>query len=320
LNFPEGITLDRNGILYISDTSNHVIRKVAADGTISTYAGTGGQPGFSGDGGQAASAKLNFPKNIIFDASNNLYIADAYNHSIRKVTPGGLITTFAGNQRYAFSGDGGPATQASMEYPQSVVFDATGNAYVLEENGVRIRRVTPGGIISSVAGTGLAGFSGDGGPSQAATLRYPLGSMAMDASGTLFFTDTSNHRVRSISLGQTSAPTISASPASLTFSAVSGGAATTAAPITVNASSFGLPFQVSTVTATDRCHFGDQPVHGEYQREPGGPSGRDLSGNGEGQLALRQSNHHQHRSHLHSAGCVFRQTGRRLQLAGLQRD
>ena len=178
LNFPEGITFDRNGILFISDTDNHVIRKVAADGTISTYAGTGGQPGFSGDGGQAASAKLNYPKNIIFDASNNLYIADAYNHSVRKVTPGGLITTFAGNQRYAFSGDGGPATQASMEYPQSVVFDATGNAFVLEENGQRIRRVTPGGIISSVAGTGVAGFSGDGGPSLAATMRYPFGSMA----------------------------------------------------------------------------------------------------------------------------------------------
>ena len=249
LNYPEGITFDRNGILFIADTGNHVIRKVAADGTISTYAGTGGLPGFSGDGGQAASAKLNFPTGIVFDASNNLYIADAYNHSIRKVTPGGLITTFAGNQRYGFSGDGGPATQASMEYPQSVVFDATGNAYILEESGQRIRRVTPGGIISSVAGTGAAGFSGDGGPSLAATLRYPFGSMAMDASGTLFFTDTSNHRVRSISLGQTSAPTISAAPASLSFSAVSGGSATTAVAITVNASSFGLPFQVSTVTA-----------------------------------------------------------------------
>ena len=85
LNFPEGITFDRNGVLFISTPTITTIRKVAADGTISTYAGTGGQPGFSGDGGQATSAKLNYPKNIIFDASNNLYIADAYNHSIRKV-------------------------------------------------------------------------------------------------------------------------------------------------------------------------------------------------------------------------------------------
>src|SRR5204863_2733631 len=142
------------------------------------------------------SASLYYPAGIVFDASNNLYIADSYNHSIRKVTTGGLITTFAGNQRYGVSGDGGPAAQASMEYPQSVVFDVAGNAYILEENGLRIRRVTPGGIISTVAGTGVAGFSGDGGPSLAATLRYPLGSMAMDTNSTLFFTDTYNHRVR----------------------------------------------------------------------------------------------------------------------------
>ena len=87
-----------------------------------------------------------------------------------------------------------------MEYPH-LLLSRTGNAYVLEQNGQRIRRVTPGGIISSVAGTGVLGFSGDGGPSLAATLRYPVGSMALDAGGTLFFTDTSNHRVRSISLG-----------------------------------------------------------------------------------------------------------------------
>ncbi len=248
LNFPDAVALDRNGILYISDSSNHVIRRVAADGTISTYAGIGGRPGFSGDGGQATSATLNYPAELAFDASNNLYIADAYNHCIRKVTAGGLITTFAGNQRAGFSGDGGPANQASLYYPSSILFDTAGNAYILEEFGQRIRMVTPGGTISSVAGTGAFGFSGDGGPSVAAALRYPYGTMALDANGTLYFTDTYNHRVRTISLGQSQAPAITVAPGSLSINAVSGASPTTPIPVSLNASSFGLPVQLSMLT------------------------------------------------------------------------
>ena len=225
-----------------------MIRRVAADGTISTYAGIGGRPGFSGDGGQATSATLNYPAELAFDASNNLYIADAYNHCIRKVTAGGLITTFAGNQRAGFSGDGGPANQASLYYPSSILFDTAGNAYILEEFGQRIRMVTPGGTISSVAGTGAFGFSGDGGPSVAAALRYPYGTMALDANGTLYFTDTYNHRVRTISLGQSQAPAITVAPGSLSINAVSGASPTTPIPVSLNASSFGLPVQLSMLT------------------------------------------------------------------------
>jgi uncharacterized protein (TIGR03437 family) len=250
LNSPQGMAFDRNGLLYIADTFNHVVRKVGADGTITTVAGTPGQSGFSGDGGQATSAKLNTPEGIAFDASNNLYIADFNNHSVRKVTPGGLITTFAGNQNKGFSGDGGPATQASMTEPASVIFDASGNAYILEDSGQRIRGVTPGGTITTVGGNGIAGFSGDGGPSTKATVRGPIGSMAMDAKGTLYFTDTINQRVRSISLGQGSAPSMSASPTSLTFSGFSHGSVAAPMAVSVNSSSFGLPFQVTTNTAS----------------------------------------------------------------------
>jgi uncharacterized protein (TIGR03437 family) len=250
LNYFEAVAIDRNGVLYIADTNNHVIRKVAADGTISTVAGTGGQYGYAGDGGPATAARLYSPRGIAFDASNNMYIADAFNEVIRMVSPGGVISTFAGNNKYGFSGDGGAATRASMQTPWSLAFDSAGNLYILEENGHRIRKVTPGGIISTVAGTGLQGFSGDGGPSLAAALRYPQGSMAVDANGTLYFTDTDNHRVRSISLGQVAAPTMSATPASLAFTAVSGGSTTTAVPVSVSASSFGLPFQITTSTTS----------------------------------------------------------------------
>jgi uncharacterized protein (TIGR03437 family) len=250
LNYPMFVALDKSGVLYIADTNNHVIRKVTADGNISTVAGTGGSYGYSGDGGQATAAKLYSPRGIAFDASNNMYIADAFNEVIRKVSPGGVISTFAGTNRYGFSGDGGSATQAAMQTPVSVAFDSSGNLLILEENGQRVRKVTPGGIISTVAGTGLFGFSGDGGPSLAASLGYPQGSMAIDSNGTLFFTDTDNHRVRSISLGQVAAPTMTASPSTLSFTAISGGSTTSSVPVAVSASSFGLPFQVTASTTS----------------------------------------------------------------------
>jgi uncharacterized protein (TIGR03437 family) len=252
LNTPSGLAFGANGDLYIADTGNNLVRRVGADGKISTFAGTAPQPGsaplsgFSGDGLQATKALLNQPTGVVVDSGGNVYIADSGNHSIRMVS-GGLISTFAGNQKAGFSGDGGPAKNASLNDPVGLTIDpSSGNLYILESSGNRVRQVTPAGIITTVAGTGIAGFSGDGGPSTSAQISSPVGSMAFQ-NGTLYFTDTDNQRVRSISIGGTSAPSLNASPTSLSFAAVSSGATTKALSVSVS-SSAGLPVQVAATT------------------------------------------------------------------------
>ena len=250
LNTPSGLAFDSSGNLYIADTENHVIRRVGTDGTISTIAGTPQKPGFSGDLGLATKALLNEPYGLAIDAAGNIYIADASNNCIRVVSSGGVISTFAGNPPKAgFSGDGGPAKGASMNYPVGLTFDGGGNLYILENGGNRIRQVTPAGIITTIAGSGIAGFSGDGGPSTSAQVNSPYGSMAY-LKGTLYFTDTNNQRVRAISLAGTNAPALSVSPASLSFTAVSSGAATNQVKALVSSSPAGLPVQVSATTTS----------------------------------------------------------------------
>ncbi len=132
-----GLAFDSAGNLYISDTNNHRIRKVNSSGIITTVAGNGSQ-GFSGDNGPATSAMLNYPEGIAVDAAGNLYIADSSNQRIRKVTPAGIISTFAGNGNVVFAGDGGPATSASFEQPSGVTVDTSGNLYL--SDGRRIRK------------------------------------------------------------------------------------------------------------------------------------------------------------------------------------
>ena len=196
LYYPDGLAVDALGNLCIGDTDNHRIRKVSLDGTISTVAGNG-TAGYTGDGGSATSAQLNHPDGVAVDALGNLYIADGYNHRIRKVTPGGIISTVAGNGTGGFGGDGGPAKAASLAYPTAVAIDAFGNLFIADFGNQRIRKVTPDGIISTLAGTGIRGFSGDGGPAKAASLANPTG-IAVNSLGDLFIADQNNNRIRKV--------------------------------------------------------------------------------------------------------------------------
>jgi trimeric autotransporter adhesin len=191
---PGGLTVDSAGNLYIAVTDR--IRKVTPAGIISTVAGNG-QGGFSGDGGLATSAQLYGPGGgaLAVDSGGNLYIADAGNNRIRKVTPEGIITTAAGNGQPGFSGDGGPAASAQLKGPYGVAVDPAGNLYIGDTGNNRIRKVTPGRTISTVAGNGQFGSSGDGGPATAAQFDSPWG-LALDMAGNLYIADVGNNRIR----------------------------------------------------------------------------------------------------------------------------
>jgi sugar lactone lactonase YvrE len=196
LNSPSAVTVDSSGNLYIADQSNHRIRKVTSGGTISTLAGSGTRT-FSGDGGQATSAALNAPYGVAVDSSGNVYIADQYNYRIRKIDLSGMISTFGGNGLYRMAGDGGLATSAQLSTPRGTVMDSAGNLYIADYANHRVRKVAPGGTITTIAGTGVYGYSGDNGPATSAKLAYP-GGVALDAAGNLYVGDQGNHRVRKI--------------------------------------------------------------------------------------------------------------------------
>ncbi len=200
LNAPSGLSLDSNtGALYIADYSNNRIRKVDLSGTITTVAGTG-TGGYSGDGGLATQAKINRPYDTVVDESGNLYIADYSNYRVRKVDPNGVITTVAGTGTSGYSGDGGPATSAKLYYPTGLALDEAGNLYITDSINARVRKVDPSGIITTVAGTGTSGYSGDGGPATQAQLGLFLYGIDVDQAGNLFIADFKNHRVRKVNL------------------------------------------------------------------------------------------------------------------------
>ncbi len=196
LRSPRFAYVDAAGKLYIADSSNHRIRRVDQDGIITTIAGTGAA-GFSGDGGSAVNAQLNDPYTLVVDPTGNVYIADTRNHRVRKVTPDGKITTIAGTGQDFYSGDKDRATEAGMRYPRGLAVDGDGSLYIAEGGGDRIRRVDPAGIITTVAGTGIRGFSGDDGPAAQAQLTAPL-QLDIDRDGTLYITDELNNRIRRV--------------------------------------------------------------------------------------------------------------------------
>jgi uncharacterized protein (TIGR03437 family) len=198
LGHPWGIAIDTMGSLYVADFGNARIRKIDAAGTITTIAG-GGNSGF-GDGGSAMSAQVNNPWDVTVDAGGNIFIADSNNLRVRKVTPDGIITTIAGNGSADFFGDGGPATSAQLRVPDAVAVDVAGNIYVADTANNRIRKVDTAGTISTIAGTGQPGFSGDDGPATAARISRPRG-IAVDAFGNLYIADVGNNRIRKVTHG-----------------------------------------------------------------------------------------------------------------------
>jgi sugar lactone lactonase YvrE len=208
LTNPGFIALDQAGNLFIKESSwdfeslhANRVRKLSPAGLLTTVAGTGTH-GFSGDGGPATEARLYGPGGLAVDAAGNLYFADHYNNRIRKVSPDGIITTVAGSGPAASAGDGGLATKARLNGPFGLALDRSGNLFVSEagtevDRGYRVRKVSPDGIITTVAGSDASGFSGDGGPATQARLSVPLG-VAVDTEGNLFIADADNHRIRKV--------------------------------------------------------------------------------------------------------------------------
>jgi uncharacterized protein (TIGR03437 family) len=191
---PTAVAVDSAGNLYIADTTNQCIRKVA-NAAITTVAGNGAR-GFNGDNILATSAQLNNPYGLAVDSAGDLYIADSSNNRIRKVS-GGMIATVAGNGTCCISGDNGPAISAQLNYPQGVAVDSAGNLYLADPGNNRIRKVA-NGAITTVAGNGTPGFSGDDGLATSAQLNNPDG-IAVDSAGNFYIADTSNNRIRKVS-------------------------------------------------------------------------------------------------------------------------
>ena len=201
LNTPQAVAVDSSGNLYIADTVNNVVRKVTASGAISTIAGNGTQ-GSAGDGGAATAAQLNKPQGIAVDSGGNIYVADTQNARVRKIS-GGNITTVAGSGTPGYGGDGGSATAAQLYVPIGIAVDSAGNLYIADFTNNRVRKVSAGGVISTVAGNGNSGYSGDGGSAVNATLNGPT-DVAVDSNGNLYIADLNNNAVREVSGGNIS--------------------------------------------------------------------------------------------------------------------
>jgi len=196
LSYPAAVRCDRQGNMYIADQRNHVVRKVSPQGTISTVAGTG-VVGYTQQGVPATAALLSRPSDITFDAEGNMYIADAGNNIICKVTPKGILTVNAGIGSDGHTGDGGPATAAQIHNPIGLVFDKKGNLYFSADGNYVIREIDTAGNISSFAGTGMSGNSGDSGPAAAATIGL-TGYLAIGPYGELYIPDYANNVVRKV--------------------------------------------------------------------------------------------------------------------------
>ncbi|MCX6290134.1 MAG: IPTL-CTERM sorting domain-containing protein [Bacteroidetes bacterium] len=206
---PTGVAVDASGNVYFADRDDHTVREINTAGIISTICGIPGNGGYSGDGGPATSAQISGPQGLAVDAAGNLYIGDSGNNRIRKITTStGIITTVAGNGNGGYSGDGGPATSATLNSPHGIAFDNTGKLYFADYQNNVVRKINASGVISTIAGNGTAGYSGDGGPALSAVLSWPS-DVAVDASGNVYVSDQANFVVRKISAPAAPVPTLS---------------------------------------------------------------------------------------------------------------
>ena len=196
LYVPYGIVFDTNNNLYISEIGNNVIRKIDTNGIISTIAGNGIQ-GYSGDGGLATDAQLYGPYGITFDSNDNLYIGERNNNVIRKIDTNGIITTIAGNGTQGYAGDGGPATSALLYGCRSVTFKDNGDLYISDGNNHVIRKIDTNGIISTIVGNGIQGYSGDGDLAINAQINYPR-IVIFDNYDNFYFSESSSHVIRKV--------------------------------------------------------------------------------------------------------------------------
>jgi len=240
LNYPYGLAADTKGNLYIADFYNHAVRKVSG-GTLSTVAGILGVGGYSGDGGPATSGLLYEPTGVAVDPAGNVFIADYASCRVRKVNAAtGFITTVAGNGTCGFTGDG-IAVQNGVAYPQGVAVDANDNLFISDNYNI-VRWVSPSGIMTTIAGTGAGGYSGDGGLATAALLNEPTG-ITLDSSGNVLVSDYNNLRVRKI----TAFPALNTSVGSLAFGMTSAG--TTSLPLSLIVSAYG-PVTISNIATS----------------------------------------------------------------------
>jgi hypothetical protein len=192
-----GVAVTADGGFLIADTGNHAVRKVSPDGVITTVAGTGSM-GNGGDDGPPIHAQLNFPQGVAASSDNGFFIADTGNHVVRNVSPQGVITRVAGTTSIAGNrGDDGPATDAELNAPASVAVAADGGFLIVDGSNNVVRRVSPEGVITRVAGTGTAGNSGDDGPATAAEFNLPV-SLAFTADGGFLIADKGNNVVRKV--------------------------------------------------------------------------------------------------------------------------
>ncbi|MBA3470511.1 MAG: PKD domain-containing protein [Herpetosiphonaceae bacterium] len=194
--YPYSIAVGPDGSIYIADYNSHRIRRIAPDGIITTVAGTTG--GYSGDGGLATTAQLYSPSGIAVGPDGSVYVADYSNQRIRRIAPDGIITTVAGTASAGYLGDGGLATAARLYYPSGVAVGADGSLFIADTSNRRIRKVAPNGIISTIAGTGTSGYTGDGGPATSARLANPI-DVVTGPDGSLYLTDSSYGVIRRVS-------------------------------------------------------------------------------------------------------------------------